>query len=124
MICVDKLRPIYGGLQMALFMLMFLRFLEQRLFVKVHRPYCYVYYVDNAFACFSSHNEELIFFYCLNRFHLSLPFYYGRGKRMLLLLDMLVEKVFSSFITNVYCKPTFTGLYTSWESFCPKVGED
>ena len=34
-------------------------------------------------------------------------------------LDMLVKKS-SSFVTSVYCKPTFMRLYISWDSFTPK----
>ena len=35
-------------------------------------------------------------------------------------LDVLVYKEDSCFLTNVYHKPTFTGLYIRWDSFCPK----
>ena len=34
-------------------------FLEQELFDKVPKPYCYVRFVDDTFSCFSSHNEGL-----------------------------------------------------------------
>lgn len=33
---------------------------------------------------------------------------------------MLVKKTSTSFITSIYRKPTFTGLYLSWNSFVPK----
>ena len=35
-------------------------------------------------------------------------------------LDVLVERRDSSFLTSVYRKPTFTGLYLNWHSFVPK----
>ena len=35
-------------------------------------------------------------------------------------LDVLVERCDSSFLTSVYRKPTFTGLYLSWHSFAPR----
>ena len=35
-------------------------------------------------------------------------------------LDVLVERCNSSFLTSVYSKPTFTGLYLDWHSFVPK----
>ena len=35
-------------------------------------------------------------------------------------LDVLVYKEDSCFLTSVYRKPTFTGLYIRWDSFCPK----
>ena len=34
-------------------------------------------------------------------------------------LDVLVERRDSSFLTSVYRKPTFTGLYLIWHSFAP-----
>ena len=36
---------------------------------------------------------------------------------------MQVERCDSSFLTLVYRKPTFTGLYLSWDSFAPKLGK-
>ena len=35
-------------------------------------------------------------------------------------LDVLVEKSPSKFITSIYRKPTFTGLYLRWNSFSPR----
>ena len=35
-------------------------------------------------------------------------------------MDVLVERCDSSFLTSVYSKPTFTGLYLSWDSFAPR----
>ena len=35
-------------------------------------------------------------------------------------LDVLVERCEFSFLTSVYRKPTFTGLYLSWDSFAPR----
>ncbi len=35
-------------------------------------------------------------------------------------LDVLVSKETSVFLTTVYRKPNFTGLYIRWDSFCPK----
>ena len=35
-------------------------------------------------------------------------------------LDVLVEKSDTGFLTSVYRQPTFSGLYTRWNSFCPK----
>ena len=35
-------------------------------------------------------------------------------------LDVLVERVVDGgFVTNVYWKPTFTGMRLKWDSFCP-----
>ena len=91
----------------------FVEFLEQ-LFDKVHKPYCYVYYIDDALACFPSHNEALKLVHCLNNLHPSLTFTMEEeNDNMLPFLNVLVKKSPSSFITSVYRKPTFTGLYIS-----------
>ena len=42
------------------------------------------------------------------------------NNNMLPFLDVLVEKGPSSFVTNVYRKPTFAVLHISWDSFTPK----
>ena len=34
-------------------------------------------------------------------------------------LDVLVEKKDLEFVTSIYRKPTFTGQYIRWNSFCP-----
>ena len=38
-------------------------------------------------------------------------------------LDVLVGKDGTGFLTSVYRKPTFTGQYIRWNSFCPKTGK-
>ena len=35
-------------------------------------------------------------------------------------LDVFVERGESVFLTSVYRKPTFTGLYLSWDGFAPR----
>ena len=35
-------------------------------------------------------------------------------------INVLVYKEATCFLTSVYRKPTFTGLFTSWDSFCRK----
>ena len=52
----------------------FVGFLEQQPFDKVPKPYCYVLYIDDTFACFSSHNEALKLYQYLNNLHPSLSF--------------------------------------------------
>ena len=37
-------------------------------------------------------------------------------------LDVLVKKTSTFFITSIYRKPTFTGLYLNWNPFAPKSG--
>ena len=97
----------------------FVGFLEQQLFGKVHKPY-YVRYLDDTFACFPSCNGALKFFPRLNNLHPSLTFTMEEENNLLPFLNMLVEKYPSSFITSIYWKPIFTDLYISWDSFATK----
>ena len=48
------------GLMLGLLANLFVGFLEQLLFKKVHKP-CYIRYVDDTFAYFSSGNEAFNF---------------------------------------------------------------
>ena len=41
----------------------------------------------------------------------------GEAGNRLPFMDVLVERVGNAFERPVYCKPTFTGLYTRWDSF-------
>ena len=59
----------------------FVGFLEQQLFDKVHKLYCYVCYVDDTFTCFSSHNEELKSFSLSEWTSAFLNFHYGGGNQ-------------------------------------------
>ena len=47
----------------------FVGFLEQQLFDRVQKPYCYFSYVDYTFACFSSSNEATKIFHRQNNLH-------------------------------------------------------
>ena len=52
--------------------------------------------------------------------HPSLRFTVEKEKDGVLpFLDVKVEKSSNEFLTSVYRKPTFTGLYTNWNSFEP-----
>lgn len=44
----------------------------------------------------------------------------GREQSCIAFLDVLVKQKEESFITTVYQKPTFTGLYMNWNSFITK----
>ena len=61
-----------------------------------------------------------MFFHKLNDLHPSLSFTMEEeNSNKLPFLDVLVERGESSFLTSVYRKPTFTGLYLSWDAFAP-----
>ena len=53
--------------------------------------------------------------------HPSLKFTVERdSNHRLPFLDVLVHKTPTAFLTCVYRKPTFSGLCTRWDSFCPQ----
>ena len=82
---------------------MFIGFYERLLFDWFPKPYIYLCYVDYTFACFSSRNEALLFFHCLNDLHPSLTFTMEEEKdNKLLLLDVWVERCSSTFLICIY----------------------
>ena len=89
-------------------------FQEKQLFDKVPKPYCYVCCADDIFASFASHIKANRFFQYLNNLHSSLQFTMeGNDKNMWSFFNDLAEKNSLSFVTSVYRKSTFIGLYLS-----------
>ena len=79
----------------------------------------YYRYVDDIFAVFNNEDECNEFFSHLNSLHPSLRFTFEKEcNRTLPFLDVLVEKNDHEFVTSIYRKPTFTGQYIRWNSFC------
>ena len=65
--------------------------------------------------------NAIFFLNSLNSLHPSLRFTFKKESNLALpFLDVLVEKSPSKFITSIYRKPTFTGLYLCWNSFSPR----
>ena len=52
----------------------FVGFYEKLLFNRFLKPYIYLRYLDDTFACFCPRNKALSFFQCLNNLHPSLTF--------------------------------------------------
>ena len=99
----------------------FIGFQERHLFKKFPKPFIYLRYVDDTFVSFRSHNDALLFFDKLNELHSSLTFTVEEeNNNKLTFFGVLVERCDSSFLTSVYRKPTFTGLYLSWDSFASR----
>ena len=70
---------------------------------------------------FSSRSEALKFFHKLNNLHPSLAFTKEEEKNTTLpFLDVFIKRGVSVFLTSIYRKPTFTGLYLSWDAFATK----
>ena len=99
----------------------FVGFQERFLFEKFPKPFIYLCYVEDTFVSFRSRNDVLLFFDKLNKLHSSLSVTMEEeNNNKLPFLDVLVEIYDSSFLTSVYRKPTFNGLYLSWNSFAPR----
>ena len=98
----------------------FVGYYETLLFKRVNKPLMYYRYVDDTFAVFNDEDECNEFFSHLNPLHPSLRFTFEKKcNRTLPFLDVLVEKNDHEFVTSIYRKPTFTGQYIRWNSFCP-----
>ena len=81
-------------------------------------PLFYNRFVDDTFSVFLSEAQSQDFFELLNDLHPSLSFTVeGEQNNRLPFMDVLVERVDGTFVRTVYRKPTFTGLYTRWDSF-------
>ena len=99
----------------------FVGFHEEGLFDCDQKPGVYFRYVDDTYTIFKTEAEGDTFLKRLNGLHTALHFTFEKEENNSLpFLDVLVEKSDTGFLTSVYRKPTFSGLYTRWSSFCPK----
>ena len=98
----------------------FVGYQKTKLFNIAKRPLVYFQYVDDTFAVFNNEEDCNTFLTHLNSLHPSLRFTYEKeSNHFLPFLYVLVERHDSEFLTSVYRKPTFTGLYLRWNSFSP-----
>ena len=90
------------------------------------KPIYYKRYMDDTFLLFSAKDHIKKFFRYINSRHKSMSFTYEEeNDNKLPFLDVLVSREVSSsqlktFSTNIYRKPTFSGLYTNFNSFIPE----
>ena len=98
----------------------FVEYHETLLFKRVNKPLMYYRYIDDTFTVFNDEDKCNEFFSHLNSLHVLLRFTFEKEcNRTLSFLDVLVEKNDHDFVTSIYRKPTFTGQYIRWNSFCP-----
>ena len=101
----------------------FAGFREDDLFSKYKAPEVYFRYVDDTFCVFWSETEASEFFSYLNNMHPALRLTLEKENNFILpFLDVLVFTETSVFLTTLYRKATFTGLYIRLDSFVPKIG--
>jgi len=82
------------------------------------RPLFYRRYVDDTFLLFSSQSHVKKFHKYLNSRHVNMDFTYEcEIDNKLAFLDVLVSRVSNQLVTSLYRKPTFSGLYTNFNSY-------
>ena len=97
----------------------FIGFYDKKHFSHIVKFQVYFRYVDDTFVIFHHKAEVSEFFVMLSNLHPSLKFNFEKEMdKQLPFLDVCVEKRNHVFETKVYRKPTFTGKYIQWESFC------
>ena len=75
-------------------------------------------YVDDMFVLFRLHGYLIKFKDYLNKCHLKMKFSFEEGKNgTLSFLDVGVSRKGNKFVTMVYHKPTFSGVYMDFDSF-------
>ena len=92
----------------------------EKLIPKDDWPSLYRRYVDDTFSLFLDGKEKAVqFLAVLNGLHPSLRFTMeAECDKKLPFLDVHVTRELRGFSTTVYRKPTFTALYTRWDSYC------
>ena len=84
------------------------------------KPLYYKRYMDDTFLLFSSADDVKKFEKYINSRHKNMSFTYEvENDNKLSFLDILVTRE-NTFTTNVYRKPTFSGLYTNFHSYLPE----
>ena len=79
-------------------------------------------YVDNIFILFKSNDHLKYFQDFLNFCHINMSFSMETEKKnKLSFLDVEIIREQDKFTTTIYRKPTFSGVYSSFERFLPSV---
>ena len=86
------------------------------------KPKFYRRYVDDIFVLFENEKQLEKFRDYLNSKHKNINFTMELEKDGTLpFLDMLIDRNNGQITTSVYRKPTFTGVYTHYQSFLPSI---
>ena len=84
------------------------------------KPVFYRRYIDDTFLLFKDSSHVNLFLDYLNSMHRNIRFTFEiENNRVLNFLDITVTRGIDGFSTSVYRKNTFTGLGSSFFSFCP-----
>ena len=86
------------------------------------KPYYFKRYVDDVFCLFSDEKHVHRFLEYLNSCHPNMSFTFeNEVDNSLPFLDVKVIRSDRHFITSIYHKPTFSGVYTNYCSFIPDL---
>ena len=87
---------------------------------KIFKPVYYRRYVDDIFVLFSSPTHVEKFRNYMSSQHKNINFSQEQEVNVSLsFLDILVTRESNQFTTNIYRKPTFSGVFTNFESYIP-----
>ena len=87
-----------------------MNWLTNKVLAKIKNPPVIMRYVDDLFLAFDNPNDVD---------YLYQIFKGEENERKLPFLDVLITKTSNEIETTVYKKPTFSGLYTKWDSYTP-----
>ena len=86
------------------------------------KPFFYRWYVDDIFVLFSSLDQAEKFKKYLSSKHPNINFSLEKeNDGRLSFLDINIFREKGKFVTNVYRKKTFSGVYTNFNSFIPET---
>ena len=87
---------------------------------KQFKPVFYKRYVDDIITLFTSQDQVKKFHKYLNSRHRNINFTVEEeSNNQLSFLDVEVTRVDNEFVTSIHRKPTFSGVYTNFQSFIP-----
>ena len=86
------------------------------------KPIVYRRFVDDTFLLFRTKDHVEKFKNYLNKQHKNIKFTLEIEENgSLSFLDITITRENNKFVTSVYCKPTFSGIFTNFESFIPEM---
>ena len=86
------------------------------------KPVYYRRYVDDIFVLFRSQDHLIKFRDYFNKCHPNMNFTFEQEKNgKLSFLDVDVSRDGNTFVTSVSRKPTFSGVYSHFDSFLPST---
>ena len=87
---------------------------------KQFKPIYYKRYMDDTFLLFNSQNDVKKFHKYIGSRHKNISFTFEiENNNNLAFLDVLVSRTGDEFLTSLYRKPTFSGLYSNFSSYMP-----